>query len=42
MKRHLERAGAPVTEVEGSHVIMVTQPQAVTDEILEAIEAVAS
>jgi pimeloyl-ACP methyl ester carboxylesterase len=37
-----ERAGATITEVEGSHVIMVSQPQAVTDVILEAIDAVAS
>jgi pimeloyl-ACP methyl ester carboxylesterase len=37
-----ERAGATITEVEGSHVIMVSRPQEVTDVILEAIEAVAS
>jgi pimeloyl-ACP methyl ester carboxylesterase len=37
-----ERAGATITEVEGSHVIMISQPQAVADVILEAIEAVAS
>jgi pimeloyl-ACP methyl ester carboxylesterase len=36
-----ERAGANITEVEGSHVIMVSQPEAVTDFILEAVEAVA-
>jgi hypothetical protein len=36
-----ERAGANITEVEGSHVIMVSQPEAVTDVILEAVEAVA-
>jgi pimeloyl-ACP methyl ester carboxylesterase len=35
-----ERAGATITEVEGSHVIMVSQPEAVTDVILEAVEAV--
>jgi pimeloyl-ACP methyl ester carboxylesterase len=35
-----ERAGASITEVEGSHVIMVSQPQAVTDVILEAVESV--
>jgi pimeloyl-ACP methyl ester carboxylesterase len=35
-----ERAGATITEVEGSHVIMVSQPQAVADVILEAIAAV--
>lgn len=31
-----ERAGATITEVEGSHAIMVSRPQAVTDVILEA------
>jgi pimeloyl-ACP methyl ester carboxylesterase len=35
-----ERAGARITEVEGSHVIMVSQPQAVTDVIMEAVAAV--
>jgi hypothetical protein len=30
-----ERAGADITEIEGSHVIMVSQPQAVT-EVIEA------
>ena len=35
-----ERAGATITEVEGSHVIMVSQPEAVTDVILKAVEAV--
>ena len=35
-----ERAGAKITEVEGSHVIMVSQPQAVTDVILDAVAAV--
>jgi pimeloyl-ACP methyl ester carboxylesterase len=34
-----ERAGATITEVEGSHVIMVSQPQAVADVILEAVAA---
>ena len=34
------RAGATMTEVEGSHVIMISQPQAVTDVILTAIAAV--
>jgi pimeloyl-ACP methyl ester carboxylesterase len=37
-----ERAGATITEVEGSHVIMVSQPQAVTDVILAAVAAVSS
>ena len=36
-----ERAGATITELDGSHVIMVSQPQAVTDVILEAVAAVA-
>jgi pimeloyl-ACP methyl ester carboxylesterase len=34
------RAGATITEVEGSHVIMISQPQAVTDVILTAVAAV--
>ena len=37
-----ERAGAQLTEAEGSHVIMVSQPQAVTDVILSAVGAVGS
>lgn len=37
-----ERAGATITEVEGSHVIMVSQPRAVTGVIMEAVAAVAS
>jgi pimeloyl-ACP methyl ester carboxylesterase len=32
-----ERAGATISEVEGSHVIMISQPQAVTDVILTAV-----
>ena len=32
-----KRAGATITEVEGSHVIMALQPQAVTDVILTAV-----
>jgi pimeloyl-ACP methyl ester carboxylesterase len=35
-----ERAGATSVEVEGSHVVMVSQPQAVTDVILQAVAAV--
>ena len=34
-----ERAGATITEVEGSHVIMMSQPQAVADAILTAVAA---
>jgi pimeloyl-ACP methyl ester carboxylesterase len=35
-----ERADATITEVDGSHVIMISQPQVVTDVILEACTAV--
>jgi pimeloyl-ACP methyl ester carboxylesterase len=34
-----KRAGATITEVEGSHVIMISQPRAVTDVILQALAA---
>ena len=34
------RAGATITEVEGSHVIMISRPQIVTDVILRAVAAV--
>jgi pimeloyl-ACP methyl ester carboxylesterase len=37
-----ERAGAAITEVEGSHVIMISQPETVTNVILDAVEAVTS
>jgi pimeloyl-ACP methyl ester carboxylesterase len=40
IRSEAERAGATITDVEGSHVIMVSQPQAVTDVILEAVAAV--
>src|SRR3712207_2704411 len=35
-----ERAGATITEVAGSHAIMLSQPQVVTDVILTAAAAV--
>jgi pimeloyl-ACP methyl ester carboxylesterase len=35
-----ERAGATITEAEGSHVIMMSQPEIVTDVILRALEEV--
>ena len=35
-----ERAGATVAEVEASHVVMISQPHAVTDVIMTAIAAV--
>jgi pimeloyl-ACP methyl ester carboxylesterase len=34
-----KRAGATITEVQGSHVIMMSQPQAVTEVILQALDA---
>jgi pimeloyl-ACP methyl ester carboxylesterase len=37
-----ERAGATITEVDASHVVMVSRPQAVTDVILAAVDAVAA
>jgi len=37
-----QRAGADITEIEGSHVIMISQPQAVTDVIVRAAEAVSA
>ncbi len=36
-----QRAGAGIVEVEGSHVIMISQPQAVADHVLKAARAVA-
>lgn len=35
-----ERAGATMVEIDGSHVVMISQPQAVTDVILAAADAV--
>jgi hypothetical protein len=35
-----QRAKAHITEVEGSHVIMISQPQAVTDMIMGALQTV--
>ncbi len=35
-----ERAGAEITEVSGSHVIMISQPRKVADVILKAVAAV--
>jgi pimeloyl-ACP methyl ester carboxylesterase len=37
-----QRAGATITEVDSSHLIMVSQPQAVADVILEAVTSVGS
>jgi pimeloyl-ACP methyl ester carboxylesterase len=36
-----QRAGAKITEIDGSHLIMVSQPDAVTEVILHAARAVA-
>ncbi len=41
VRSQAQRAGADIIEVEGSHVIMISQPQAVTDHILKAARAVA-
>ena len=41
VRAEAQRAGADIIEVEGSHVIMISQPQAVTDHILKAARAVA-
>jgi pimeloyl-ACP methyl ester carboxylesterase len=35
-----ERAGATITEVEGSHVIMISRPDVVADVIMEAVSSV--
>jgi pimeloyl-ACP methyl ester carboxylesterase len=40
VRAHAERAGADITEVDGSHVIMISQPQAVVDVIESAIAKV--
>jgi pimeloyl-ACP methyl ester carboxylesterase len=37
-----ERAGASITEVEGSHVIMISKPEAVTEVILDAVAKVSA
>ncbi len=37
-----KRAGATITELDGSHVIMISQPQAVTDVIVKALSEVGS
>ena len=41
VRAHARRAGADIVEVEGSHVIMISQPQVVTDHILKAFRSVA-
>ena len=39
VRSHAQRADADIVEVEGSHVIMISQPQAVTDHIVKAAQA---
>jgi pimeloyl-ACP methyl ester carboxylesterase len=39
VRSEAERAGATITELEGSHVIMISQPEAVADVIMEAVTA---
>jgi pimeloyl-ACP methyl ester carboxylesterase len=40
VRAHAERAGARITEVNGSHVIMISQPQVVADVIQSAMAKV--
>ena len=40
VRANAERAGAHITELDGSHVVMISQPRAVTDVILSALHAV--
>ena len=40
VRANAERAGAHITELDGSHVIMISQPRAVTHVILTALHAV--
>jgi pimeloyl-ACP methyl ester carboxylesterase len=37
VRSQAQRAGAAITEIDGSHVIMISQPEAVTDVILQAV-----
>jgi pimeloyl-ACP methyl ester carboxylesterase len=40
VKSMAQRAGATITEIDGSHVIMISQPDAVTEVIVAALTAV--
>jgi pimeloyl-ACP methyl ester carboxylesterase len=42
VRAHAQRAGADIIEVEGSHVIMISQPQVVADHIVKAVRAIAA
>jgi hypothetical protein len=37
-----QRSGAEITEIDASHVAMISQPQAVADVILSAVTAVSA
>jgi hypothetical protein len=37
VRAHAQRAGAEITEIDGSHVIMISQPEAVTTVIKAAM-----
>ena len=41
VRAHARRAGADMVEVEGSHVIMISKPEAVSEHILKAARVVA-
>ena len=41
VRAHARRAGADIVEVEGSHVIMISKPEAVSEHILKAARVVA-
>jgi pimeloyl-ACP methyl ester carboxylesterase len=41
VRSQAERAGATITEIEGPHVVMISQPEAVANVIMEAVSAVA-
>jgi len=41
VRAHARRAGADIVEVEGSHVIMISKPQVVSEHILKAARVVA-
>ena len=42
VRRMAERAGATITEVEASHVVMVSQPKSVTEVVQQALESLAT
>ncbi|WP_250007644.1 alpha/beta fold hydrolase [Actinoplanes sp. M2I2] len=42
VRQMARRAGAAITEIDGSHLVMISQPDAVTAVVLQALEAVTS